>query len=132
MLPYTFHLSFFAAKKGDAISVPEDFSDLVSSFAHGVRLVVKARPGLSRARLPKIVPQADGKRAVEIVVAAMAEDGKANKAILEYLAKSLGLKKSALSIRTGSSARLKLIEIEGDSAALQAKINAWLVGLEKA
>ncbi|NTU76763.1 MAG: hypothetical protein HGA90_02965 [Alphaproteobacteria bacterium] len=103
-----------------------DFSDLLSPFEGGVRLAVKAKPGSSRARAPKIVELAEGKQAVEIAVAAIAEDGKANKALLESLAKELGLKKNDLRVKTGTSARLKLIEIHGNTAFLVAKITAWL------
>jgi len=106
-----------------------DFSDILSLYENGVRLVVKAKPGSSRSRSPKIVDLADGKHAVEIAVSSVAEDGKANKAILEALAKEIGLKKNSLTLKVGSSGRIKIIEIEGDRDSLAAKVTDWLSGL---
>jgi uncharacterized protein YggU (UPF0235/DUF167 family) len=108
----------------------DGFSDLLSAHDKGVRLAVKAKPGLSRSRPPKIVALADGKRAVEIAVAAVAEDGRANRALLDFLAEATGLRKADLSIRVGGGGRLKLIDIAGDPAALRTKVSAWLAGLD--
>ncbi|MBI3419414.1 MAG: DUF167 domain-containing protein [Proteobacteria bacterium] len=106
--------------------MPQNFSNLLSSFANGVRLTIKAKPGVSKARAPKIVELAGGKRAVEIAVNAVAEDGKANAAILSFLAKELGLKKSDISIKSGTAGRLKIIEICGNVQELTSKLAIWL------
>lgn len=53
-------------------------------------------------------------------------DGKANKAVLAYLAKLLKLPKSALTIKSGQQSRTKTIVIQGAEAA---KIR-HLLGLE--
>jgi hypothetical protein len=112
------------------MSLPsENFADVFSSFENGIRLIVKAKPGASRPRAPRLVALADGKRAVEIAVAAIAEDGKANKAIIERLAIETGFKKGDMAIKTGTSGRLKLVEIRGERAVLQAAIIAWLQSL---
>lgn len=94
-----------------------------------MRLAVKAKPGLSRPRPPRLVTAADNRRAVEITVAAVAEDGKANKAITETLAQALGLRKAEVSVKTGATSRQKVIEINGDPAVLREKVGAWLAGL---
>ena len=104
----------------------KDHAEILSRFENGVRLVIKAKPGSSRAREPRIVPLADGKRAVEIAVAAAPEDGKANKAIIAYLAEEWSIRKDALSIKSGAASRLKVIEVMGDPVALYATISAWL------
>lgn len=106
-----------------------DFSDIVSVYEGGVRLVIKAKPGASRPRPPRIVDLAEGKRAVEVAVASVAEDGKANKAILEALAKEIGIKKNILDIKVGASGRVKVVEIHGDKDLLGAQVIAWLKGL---
>lgn len=106
-----------------------DYSDILSVHESGVRLVARARPGLSRPRPMKIVDIGDGKRAVEITVSAAAEDGKANRAIIEALSDALGLKKADVSIKTGHTGRIKLIEIAGDAANLFAEITKWLNGI---
>lgn len=69
---------------------------------------------------------ADGKRAVEIAISAIAEDGKANKAITEYIAKEIGIKKNAVSIKTGTTGRIKLVEICADAEFMNKKIYVWL------
>ena len=107
--------------------MPEDFfTDLLTRHAEGVRLVVRAKPGLSRPRPPKIVDSGDGKRALEITVAQAAQDGKANKALIAFLAKELGLKKADVSVRTGETCRLKTLDLHGDAATLEAKTRLWL------
>ncbi|MDD5586344.1 MAG: DUF167 domain-containing protein [Alphaproteobacteria bacterium] len=103
-----------------------DFSGILSRFEGGVRLSVKAKPGSSRARKLRFVPLAGGKWAVEIAVAAAPEDGKANKAILAFLADELDLPKNNFSIKSGSSGKLKVIEISGEAHRLLEKISGWL------
>jgi uncharacterized protein len=108
---------------------PEAFSGLLSCHENGVRLVVKAKPGSSRACAPRIVPLAEDKRAVEIAVAAAPEDGKANKSILAYVATALSLRKRDVSIKTGSTGRLKTIHIEGEPIMLASLVTEWLKSL---
>jgi len=98
----------------------------VTIFAGGVRLAVKAKPGQRQARPARLVTGADGTRAVEIAVAAVAEGGKANDALLDRLAAELGLARRDLAIAAGAAGRQKLVEIRGAPAALQAKLAAWL------
>ena len=100
----------------------KDFSDILCPFADGVRVTVRAKPGLSRARDVKVVDIGDGKRAVEVSVAAAAQDGKANRALVERLAEEWGLGKKQISIKTGETGRLKIVEISGDAVALAQKI----------
>ncbi len=110
----------------------DDFRDILSSSDTGVRLSIKARagarPGKSEERTPKIVQVADGKRALEIAIAAPARDGRANQAILALLAGELRLKRADLSLKAGTANRLKLIEITGNPQVLYAKVAAWLAG----
>jgi uncharacterized protein YggU (UPF0235/DUF167 family) len=54
-------------------------------------------------------------------VAAPPVEGAANAALLAFLAKTLGLPRSALTLASGAGARLKLIDIPGcDPASLEA------------
>lgn len=57
------------------------------------------------------------------------EAGKANKALIELLAKALGLAKSGLSISAGAASRLKTVHIAGDTRALSDRLATWLEGL---
>jgi uncharacterized protein len=103
-----------------------DFSDIFSAFEGGVRLVIKAKPGSSHARKPRKIALAGGKNAVEIAVSAAPEGGKANKAILAFLASELGLPKNNFSIKSGASGKIKVIEITGDPDVLMAITGRWL------
>ncbi len=51
--------------------------------------------------------------AVKIKVAAAPEDGKANRAAIEFLAESLGLKKSDVTIVSGAHSKDKLFSMRG-------------------
>lgn len=103
-----------------------DLSTALSFFEGGLRLVVRARPGLSKARPPRLVDIGEGKLAIEVTVAQAPEDGKANKAILEQIATGLAIKKNQVSLKSGQTSRIKLVEITGDGAALSAQVRAWL------
>ncbi len=99
-----------------------DLSDILTPFPEGVCLTIRAKPGLSRARDIKIVDIGDGKRAIEVSVAAEAKEGKANQALIERLAKEWGLNKKQIDIKSGETGRLKIIRIQGDAEALRKKI----------
>jgi len=55
---------------------------------------------------------------LKVRVSAPPVDGRANDALIRLLAKSLGLARSAVTIRTGQTARIKTVEITGDPAAI--------------
>jgi len=61
---------------------------------------------------------AAGKALLKARVAAAPEDGKANSALVELIARTLGVKKSSVRIVSGASSRVKLIEVDGDRALL--------------
>lgn len=65
---------------------------------------------------------ADGR--IKVRVAAPAEGGKANRELILFLTRELGLPRSAVRIVAGLSARDKVIEVRGTSARLA----SWLTG----
>jgi len=71
-------------------------------------IAVHVRPG---AKQTKIIGQVEG--VWQIRVAAPAVEGKANMALLKYLAKILGARKSAVILRQGERSRMKVVEVEG-------------------
>jgi uncharacterized protein len=77
-----------------------------------VTIDVLVQPRASRA---KIGPRHDGR--IKIAVTAPPVDGEANAAVIELLAKSLGVRKSAVAVVAGASSRRKTIAIEGVTAA---------------
>jgi uncharacterized protein YggU (UPF0235/DUF167 family) len=72
-----------------------------------VLLTVRVHPRASRART-------EWKDDVlEVWVNEPASEGRANHAVLEAVAKELGVRVSAVSMRSGSHARTKLVEVVG-------------------
>ena len=57
-------------------------------------------------------------------VRAVPEDGKANAALIALLAETLRVPKSAVRIVSGGAARLKKVEVSGDSNVLAARLEA--------
>lgn len=69
-----------------------------------------------------------GGRMLKIAVNAVPEDGKANRALIEFLANEWGLPKSALSLLSGDTSRQKTILAETDDAAgLLASLKAFYI-----
>lgn len=80
---------------------------------HGAAIAVKVTPRAKRTAVLGVL--ADG--TLKIAVAAPPEDGRANAALLRFLAQSLGLRESQLEIVVGHGARRKLIAVTGLSPA---------------
>jgi len=91
-----------------------------------VRVEIKVTPRASRARIDGPADDADGAKVLKVAVTVPPEDGKANKAVIELMAKEWKLPKSAFEIATGATGRRKSVAIAGDSAALLDRLNAWL------
>lgn len=89
--------------------------------AAGVTVELRAQP---RAR--RIALECTGQGTLKAAVTAPAEDGKANAAIVELLAKEWRLPKSAFEVTRGAAARDKVIGISGETAALAERIAAWV------
>ncbi len=76
------------------------------------RVSLKVVPGASKSELA-------GKHgdAIKIRLAAPPLDGKANAALVVFLADKLGVAKSAVRVVTGDTSRLKLVEVDGIESA---------------
>lgn len=72
-----------------------------------VSFIVRARPGAPRSRVTDIM--ADG--SVKIDVAAAPEEGKANAALLAFLADAFGVPKSRVELLSGQTGRRKAVRI---------------------
>ena len=80
----------------------------MTSHPHGTILPVRAQPG---ARKDAILGERAG--ALRVSVTAAPEKGRANEAIVELLAESLNLKRSAIRLLGGETSRDKRLRIEG-------------------
>ena len=85
-----------------------------------VRIAVRVRPG---ARKNAVLGRRED--TWRITLKAPPIDGRANRACVEYLAKLLGVKRSAVSIVKGEKSRDKVIQISGlVQGDVQAKLQA--------
>lgn len=80
----------------------------VRATASGVRLVLHVRPGAATTGL-------SGRHgdALAVRLAAPPVDGKANEALVEYIAAVLGVPRRAVTIISGASARRKIVDVAG-------------------
>ena len=82
------------------------------------RFAVRLTPKGGRDAIEGWAEGPDAKRYLKARVSAPPEDGKANEALIKLLARALGVAKSKLRIVSGSSSRLKTIELDGERALL--------------
>jgi uncharacterized protein (TIGR00251 family) len=85
-------------------------------------MAVRLTPRARRNAVAGLSTGADGRSALAIRLAAPPVDGAANKALIAFLAEQLGLPKSAISISSGETARLKMLHVAGDPAAIAERI----------
>lgn len=85
-------------------------------MAETSRLRIRVQPG---ARRTEVVGMSDG--AVRIRIAAPPADGRANAALVAFLAEALGLRPRQVRLLRGAGGREKLVELErvSSEAALQ-------------
>lgn len=94
--------------------------------ADHVRLSVKVTPNAGRDGIDGAETGADGESMLKARVTAVPEKGKANKALIEILAKSMKLPKSSISVISGDTARKKILRIEGDTEDIVQKLQTLL------
>ncbi|MEZ5944626.1 MAG: DUF167 domain-containing protein [Planctomycetaceae bacterium] len=92
----------------------------------GALLPVHAQPGAKKNR---IVGEHDGR--LKVAVTAAPEKGKANKEIIAFLSKALGVRKNQIAIRSGETNSRKLLVVRDvDTRELQSKIEELLAEVE--
>ena len=90
-----------------------------------LRLAVRLTPRGGRSAVDGWALDPEGRPYLKVRVAAPPVEGAANAALLAFLAKTLGLPRSALALVSGAGGRLKLIEIAGcDPLTLAAILGA--------
>lgn len=92
----------------------------------GLRLAVRLTPRAGRNGVAGVTAGADGLPALSVKVAAPPVEGAANKALVDYLADALGVPRSSVTIRSGETARLKIVGIRGDPDALEQRLTEVL------
>jgi uncharacterized protein (TIGR00251 family) len=76
-----------------------------------------------------IVATADGGRTVKVSVTAPAQDGRANEALLQLLARAWRLSRRDLSIVAGAASRNKIVHVTGEPHQLTAKLSGEIASL---
>ena len=85
---------------------------MITEHAGGVTIDILVQPRASRA---KIGPVHDGR--LKVAVTSPPVDGEANAAVIELLAKTLGVARSAIEVIAGASSRRKIVRIAGVTRA---------------
>lgn len=86
--------------------------------ATGATLRVRVTPNAGADRIEGAETRDDGEAVLRVRVAAVPDRGKANAAVAALVAKALGLPKSAVTLVSGDTARLKTLAIAGDPEKL--------------
>jgi len=82
----------------------------------GVRLTVHVRPGAAATAITK--PHGD---AIGVRLAARPVDGKANRELVEFLSRQLGVPRRAVTLVAGETSRRKIVQVAGIDAATARK-----------
>ncbi len=88
----------------------------------GVTLFLRVTPNAGADRIDGPEQRDDGTTVLRLRVKAVPDKGKANAAVIALLAKATGVPKSAVTLVSGDTARLKTLHIAGDSATLAATL----------
>src|ERR1700761_433643 len=84
----------------------------------GISVALRVTPRGGRDEIDGVETLADGRSVVKVRVRAIAEGGGANRAVMELLAKALGVPKARVRLLSGATSRLKQIAVDGDPRQL--------------
>jgi len=88
----------------------------------GVLLNIRLTPKGGRDAVEGIETLSDGHKVLKARVRALPEEGAANAALVQLIAKAVGVSASRVTVQSGHISRLKVLKIEGDGAAIAAMI----------
>ena len=84
----------------------------------GISVALRVTPRGGRDDIDGLETLANGRTVIKIRVRAIAEGGEANRAVIELLAKALGVPKGKVRLLSGTTSRLKQVAVDGDPAKL--------------
>lgn len=87
--------------------------------ATGGSLYLRVTPKSARPGIAGLFQGADGKVSLQVKVTAQPEKGKANEAVIDFLAETLRLPRKALTLTAGETSRLKTVHIASNPAAIE-------------
>jgi len=84
----------------------------------GVLVALRVTPNAGADAIEGEEARDDGSRVLRVRVKAVPDKGKANAAVIALLAKKLGLPKSAITLESGETARMKILLVNGEAASV--------------
>ena len=87
-----------------------------------VTLGIRLTPGASRDAIDGVTVLDDGRPVLAVRVRAVAEKGRANDALVSLVARYLGRPKSACRVISGTTARRKVVRVDGDVPTVVARL----------
>lgn len=92
----------------------------------GLRLRVRLTPRASRDGVDGLVQDSQGQTLLQVRLKAPPVEGAANKALVNFLASELKLRKGDIEIVAGAKSRVKMVQLSGESSTLEARLNKIL------
>ncbi len=89
---------------------------MLRAVAGGVTLAVRAQPGAKKTAIVGVYGEGDAAQ-LKIAVQAPPIEGRANEALIAFLAKTFGLTKSAVELISGELSRSKVFLLRGVTRA---------------
>jgi len=94
---------------------------MITKTNTGATFRVRVQPGASKNEIMGL--QQD---ALKVRISAPPVKGKANKALIDFLAKQLGVKKSEIEIISGHSSKIKKIKVVGEVVKIEKNLQRFL------
>jgi len=88
----------------------------------GLLLSLRVTPGAARDEVGGLHTAADGTVSLIVKVTAAPDKGRANKAVIEALARACRMPKSAFSLVSGETGRSKTVLVTGNAAPVEALV----------
>jgi uncharacterized protein (TIGR00251 family) len=92
----------------------------------GLLLAVRLTPRANRTEIGGVISDAAGKPLLAVRVKAPPVEGAANAALIAWLADALHLRKADIAIRSGETARIKVLHLKGDGPEIAGRIAAMI------
>lgn len=106
-------------------------SDAWRETKDGVMIFVRLTPKGGRDSIDGLDSLSDGRCIIKARVRAAPENNEANKALVSLFAKALGCSQSMVALAAGATSRLKTLGVQGDGAAIAARLHALCAGKDR-
>lgn len=98
---------------------------MLREVAGGVTLAVRAQPGAKKTGVVGVYGEGDAAQ-LKIAVQAPPVEGRANEALVAYIAKLFGLPKQSVELLSGALSRSKVFTLRVGMNAAKAKLKLWI------